>query len=315
TVTWPSDRSKRLGLRSALSIDGGRTFATSVSIGDETVVGERGFQSIAIDRDGVARAAWLDQRRDPGTPRHANAGEDWDPMHLMYAYEKADGHWSAEVRLASTVCGCCKTALATGADGSIYLAFRNIYPGNLRDISFTVSRDGRVFSSPVRVSEDHWALNGCPDDGPTMAIDRAGTVHIVWPTLVDGPEPAIGLFHASTRDGVTFTPRQRIPTLGTIKPSHPQMTLDGCGTLTLLWDEAQGAARRVAMRRLTPESSGAVSVGEATLISGPPSAVYPVVAPVDRGVVTAWNEIAIAGHPSAIGVRSLDFGPTCSAGR
>jgi hypothetical protein len=205
--------------------------------------------------------------------------------------------------------------LATGADGSIYLAFRNIYPGNLRDISFTVSRDGRVFSSPVRVSEDHWALNGCPDDGPTMAIDRAGTVHIVWPTLVDGPEPAIGLFHASTRDGVTFTPRQRIPTLGTIKPSHPQMILDSCGTFTLLWDEAQGAARRVAMRRLAPESSGAVSVGEATLISGPPSAVYPVVAPIDRGVVAAWNEIAIAGRRSAIAVRSLDFGPTCTAGR
>jgi hypothetical protein len=36
-----------------------------------------------------------------------------------------------------------------------------------------------------------------------------------------GAQPAIGLFHASTRDGVTFTPRQPIETLGTPKPSHP----------------------------------------------------------------------------------------------
>ena len=97
--------------------------------------------------------------------------------------------------------------------GSIYVAFRNIYPGSLRDISLTVSRDGgRTFSTPVRVSEDHWMLDGCPDDGPTIALDREGRVHLVWPTLVQGDELAIGFFHASTRDGVTFTPRQRIET-------------------------------------------------------------------------------------------------------
>jgi hypothetical protein len=77
-----------------------------------------------------------------------------------------------------------------------------------------MSRDGgRTFSPPARVSEDHWMLDGCPDDGPTMALDRDGVVHVVWPTLVQGAQPAIGLFHASMRDSVTFTPRQRIETL------------------------------------------------------------------------------------------------------
>jgi hypothetical protein len=78
------------------------------------------------------------------------------------------------------VCGCCKTAIATGDDGSIYVAFRNIYPGSLRDISSTMSRDtGRTFSPAVGISEDHWMLEGCPDDGPTMAIDHDGVVHVV----------------------------------------------------------------------------------------------------------------------------------------
>jgi hypothetical protein len=71
-VTWPSDRATHLGLRSARSLDGGRTFLASMSIGDEHVVGERGFQSVTVGQDRIARAAWLDQRRDPGTPAHKN---------------------------------------------------------------------------------------------------------------------------------------------------------------------------------------------------------------------------------------------------
>jgi hypothetical protein len=178
-VTWPSDRATHLGLRSARSLDGGRTFLASMSIGDEHVVGERGFQSVTVGQDRIARAAWLDQRRDPGTPARKNVEGDWDPMHLMFASTLRDGRWSPETRHATNVCGCCKTAVVVGRDGAISVAFRNIYPGSLRDISFTVSRDnGRTFAPTVRVSEDHWMLDGCPDDGPTMAVDRDDVVHV-----------------------------------------------------------------------------------------------------------------------------------------
>ncbi len=40
----------------------------------------------------------------------------------------------------------------------------------------------------MRVHQDGWAINGCPDDGPAMAVDAAGTVHMVWPTLLNGTE-------------------------------------------------------------------------------------------------------------------------------
>jgi len=312
-VTWPSDRGKHLGLRSARSVDGGRTFLPSTSIGDETIAAERGFQSVTVGADRVARAAWLDGRRDPGTPPHTNAGGDYDPMHLMFATGNADGRWNTETRLATNVCGCCKTAIATGRDGSISVAFRNIYPGSLRDISFTVSHDGgRTFSPPGRVSEDHWMLDGCPDDGPTMALDRDGVVHVVWPTLVQGAQPAIGFFHASTRDGVTFTPRQRIETLGTPKPSHPQLTADACGALTLVWDEAQGSTRRAMMRQLVPLPSGDVRAGELHVISGSHSAVYPVVAPTSNGLVAAWTDIdRSSGDRSDIALRPISLDATC----
>jgi hypothetical protein len=48
----------------------------------------------------------------------------------------------------------------------------------MRDIAFAKSSDGgRRFGPLVKVSEDNWELNGCPEDGPAMAADGAGVIH------------------------------------------------------------------------------------------------------------------------------------------
>ena len=74
------------------------------------------------------------------------------------------------------VCYCCKVAMATAADGAIIAAWRHVYAGNIRDIAFTISRDGgRTFAAPQRLSEDRWQLAGCPDDGPALAVDGAAS--------------------------------------------------------------------------------------------------------------------------------------------
>src|SRR4029079_2845491 len=120
--------------------------------------------------------------------------------------------------LTGGVCYCCKTALATAADGWVFAGRRHVYPGNIRDIAFTMSRDGgNTFAVPLRVSEDKWVLEGCPDDGPAMAVDAKRRIHIVWPTLVDdagADSPTIALFYATSGDGLRFTPRARIPSEG-----------------------------------------------------------------------------------------------------
>jgi hypothetical protein len=51
-----------------------------------------------------------------------------------------------------------KTTIAAARDGAIYAAWRHVYPGNVRDIAVTMSRDGgRTFAPPVRISDDKWA--------------------------------------------------------------------------------------------------------------------------------------------------------------
>jgi hypothetical protein len=150
--------------------------------------------------------------------------------------------------VAGGVCYCCKTALATGDDGSVYAAWRHVYPGNLRDIAFTVSRDGgRTFATPIRVSEDQWALDGCPENGPTIAVDDRHTVHVVWPTIVNGSiatrESTLALFYAATNNGKRFSARQQIHTEGV--PRHPQIALGRSESLLVTWDEQINGTRRV----------------------------------------------------------------------
>src|SRR3954454_9198149 len=91
-----------------------------------------------------------------------------------------------------------------------------------------------------------------------MAIDRGGRVHVVWPTIVKSAAgtDTLGLFHATSTDGRTFTARQRVPTEGL--PHHPQIAATADGGVVVAWDESTGGSKRVAFAR-APASGGALT--------------------------------------------------------
>jgi hypothetical protein len=157
-------------------------------------------------------------------------------------------------------------------------------------MAFTVSRDGgRSFSEPVRVSEDGWAITGCPDDGPSMAVDHRGTVHLVWPTVIDGPEPEGALFYSTTQDGRTFAARTRIPTLGLKNPSHVQLVADPTGRLMVAWDEFSQGQRVASAREITREPGGKIGFGPVVTIAPAGPATYPVLAATSAGILAVWS--------------------------
>ncbi len=194
---------------------------------------------------------------------------------------------SRRAPITGGVCYCCKTALATAADGAVFAAWRHVYPGNIRDIAFTSSRDGgKTFAPPLRVSEDKWVLEGCPDDGPAMAVDARNRVHIVWPTLIGegSADPTIALFYAMSADGARFTPRKRIPTEG--MPHHPQIAIGADGSLTVAWDEGANGKRRAAMARTTVDAAAGSALTRSVIGE---AAVYPVVAATSDAAIVAWT--------------------------
>ncbi len=258
----------------ARSDDGGRSFGHETTVQGSDAAGNRGWEATAVDRDGHVAAIWLDHRELAGgssatMPMHHD-GQDHSAHGAV-----SDGAARAEMSklyfgfvdspeaprpLTGGVCYCCKTALAAGSDGSLYAAWRHVYPGNIRDIAFTLSRDGgRTFSTPTRVSEDKWVLDGCPENGPAMAIGTQGRIHLVWPTLVSGStpdsEPTLALFYATSDDGHSFSARQRLGTEG--MPGHAQMAINGAdGSLLVVWDELKDGARRVVAARGVPDAAG-----------------------------------------------------------
>ena len=180
----------------------------------------------------------------------------------------------------------------------------HIFPGSMRDIAFSKSTDGgRHFNPLVRVSEDKWELNGCPEDGPSLAVDAAGVIHIAWATLVSQGEPQKALFYATSRGGKTFSPRARVPTAGVTNPGHPQMVLTADGGAVITWDEMADGVRRVSFTRVSRNGA----FGPPQALSGSETSSHPVmVRSAAGGVLVAWTS-RLAADSSLIRMRRVSI--------
>jgi hypothetical protein len=315
-VVWPSHLNGSSHIRIAPSIDGGKTFGRTSTINPEPLPGARGWASVAFDHDGVVHALWLDGR-SPGTSAMphdhaamATSGEHGGmamPMHsaskqALIAATWTPGSAAKETVVADDVCFCCKTSIVVAGDGSLYAAYRNIYPNSIRDIAVARWAPGSVTPmASERVSKDEWHLEGCPDDGPALFVDAANTLHVVWPTSVDDQTSRKGLFYAFSLDGgKTFSPRQRIDDADSASSAaHPQISgMDG--RVAVVFDQlvkTDRAPQHMVFVRDVFNSSEpgakpdwAPTSGPATAADSRTSAIYPVVAFVPGAELIAWTD-------------------------
>ncbi len=304
-VVWTTKTDTGTRLFSARSDDGGKSFATAAPVPGTDAPGNRGWESIAATGDGSVVAMWLDHRA-LSTGAGAASMNHAEHQHGATGENKKDGVARAQLSklfftrldarnsaraLTGGVCYCCKTSIATDAAGGVYAAWRHVYEGNIRDIAFSKSGDGgRTFTTPVRVSDDQWVLDGCPENGPALAVDERKRIHVAWPTLLPGEsstgEPTLGMFYASSRDGVHFTPRQRLPTEGF--PRHAQIAITAQGEVVAVWDEQAPGVRRIAAARGVVSDAGVARFVRQSIDNAAPG-TYPVVAAADGGAIIAWT--------------------------
>ncbi len=328
-VSWVSKRDGTT-IRFARSIDGGRAFSASRAVSKAGAPGDRGWHAMTIDHHGNVEIAWLDHRDMAALP----AAHEMDAMHGTAdgaAMAQSSGLYVARVsadpvqnvqnvqtmqperRVTTGVCYCCKTAIAAASNGAIVAAWRHVYPGNMRDIAFSRAADGRTFAPPVRVSSDRWQLDGCPDDGPAIAMDAGNFAHIVWPTVTTsgaGGESTLAIFYARSRDGKTFTVREQVPTGG--GAHHPQIAIARDGSVAVTWDELRDGARHVALARGTKDAAGRVRFAREPLGEAEP-AMYPIGAATQDGLVVAWTGLAANG--SVIRVERIGAGSVATKSR
>lgn len=289
-VAWPAVRDKHSVIRYAASRDGGRTFSPAVTVAGATLTGARGWQSLVLGYDGGVHVAWLDGRnaapmthehgKKTSMAAHSGGGFRQDIFHASWT---GDGE-RAEHVVQPNVCFCCKTAVATSGE-QVFVAWRHIYPGSLRDIAVARSTDnGATFGGPIRVSEDGWKIDACPDDGPAMVADGHGGIHIVWPTLVGGDTPRKGIFY-STLTGEVFAPRIRLDS-GEADPAHPQMASDEHTNTAVVWDERVGGTRRVVFRAVSDD------VAQPPQMFAGDGVSYPVIAGAEGYWIVLWTHSA-----------------------
>ena len=194
------------------STDRGQSFTSEVKVNDDKAPGPHGMHSLAVAKDGRIYASWLDERNvhapKPSTKAEGHHMESNRDLYIAYS---TDGGrtFSANRKVASDACPCCKTSLAVSADGTLFAGWRQVLPGNYRHIAVASSTDGGTkFSAPVIVSDDRWMLQGCPVSGPSLSVDgTSGSLKIVW--FAAGEEGAPGIYFAESKDkGRSFSPRQ-----------------------------------------------------------------------------------------------------------
>lgn len=269
-VTWISQtqvegrRFPLADIRFARSIDGGESFGPALTVGGDTgFPTSRHFHNIAIGPDGAIYIAWLDSEardranalQEVGHP-HGSGHADGPGTELKVA-RSIDGGASFEpaVLVAENTCECCRTALAVGNDGTVYVAWRHLFDKNTRDMAIARSEDGgRSFSVPARVHRDDWRIDGCPHSGPSMGIDSEDRLQIVWYT---GVEDRAGIYYAtSTNRGETFGNARAV--MEGIPVAQASLASYGAETWVAFNDPMSGSVLR---RRMIPGTSEVGSRG------------------------------------------------------
>jgi hypothetical protein len=194
TVAWSvfKDDKYNAQVYLATSQDGGAHFSEAKPLADNPV--SQRFPVLTADHDGNIFAAWIDKR---------NAGVDAEGKKtpgaaLAFAWSQDGGNSFSPVQIADQpLCECCRLGLARGIDDKPAIVYRKVFEGGIRDPAvLTFDKDKPV--QALRVSDDAWAINGCPHHGPTIAVMDDGSYHVAWFTQGANRQ---GIFYAYKKAG------------------------------------------------------------------------------------------------------------------
>lgn len=276
----PGRRFPASALRFVRSADDGATWSAPATVTDDSLFGSHNFHALYAAPDGALYVSWLDGRTGRSTAfmtRSTDGGRTWMP----------------NVRVTmGEACPCCRTAMASGKDGTLFLAWRQVFPGNVRDVVVARSTNrGESWEPPVRAHADNWVFDGCPHAGPSLQVDASGRVHIAWWT---GKQGAAGVWYAHSDDGArSFGAPIALGVAEFSRPAHVQLALGSGGRVVAAWDDGTMASPRVVVR--TSATRGDQWSDVAILSDSGKAAGFPVVAAQGERVTVAWSEKDAAG--------------------
>jgi hypothetical protein len=213
-VFWQGRSSNHEGsvLRLSRTTDWGLTFSKPVPVdpGSES----QGFYTMRVSPKGSVYVAWLDGRE---------RGGEGSGLYIARSTDRGVS-FAKSVRVASSVCPCCRPSLSFDDGDGVYASWRGVSHGDVRDIQVASSSDGgATWSKPAGIAEDNWRLNACPHSGASLAV-VGKRLFVAWHTVREGTSQ---LYLAWSDDGgKTFSPRTNLR--GTVlDANHPALVAHG----------------------------------------------------------------------------------------
>ncbi|HLA48139.1 MAG: hypothetical protein A2W77_01415 [Nitrospinae bacterium RIFCSPLOWO2_12_39_16] len=254
------------------SLNKGKSFEPAIIVNDDNLSVSHGFESMAVADDSSIYIAWLDGR------------EKKEGVSSTYIAKSTDNGKTFEknVRVDGNSCPCCRTAVTVAHDGTVYVSWRKVFKGDIREIVLSKSTDrGKSFSESVVVGNDKWVIAGCPHRGPSMSSDKDGILYVVWYTEGEAGSPAIYIANSKDR-GKSFS-KKVLPFSNGVFPDHPVMTLNRDGKPLIAWEETTPVLSRLIFQQADEKPQ--------QMNQGVRRAHDPVLSINERGdILIAWSQ-------------------------
>jgi hypothetical protein len=270
----PTQENKYAGaIYYVLSRDGGKSWTPPRFVHSDTTAGRsRSYFDIETLPDGEIGAAWLDVTIDDETGGRS----------VKFAKTNGDG-FAHETLVDSSACQCCRVDVYSDITGKINVAYRGLAKGlmgqDVRDMMIATSADnGERFTRPLPISNDNWAIDGCPHTGPSLCCTKDG-LFSVWYTEGNGT----GIYYSFRQDNESdFGDRQLISNFG----HHPQVSAGGV-RFVMVWEENSAKGENT-LTNVRYELSDGSNVRKGLLTPSDQNAFVPVVTQAGNGFVVAF---------------------------
>jgi hypothetical protein len=267
----------------ARSLNEGQSFEKPVRVNDNVAPSFHGFASVATGKNGEVYVAWLDGRETPESPGTFD-------IYLARSTDRG-ATFGPNRRVARSACPCCRPQVAVGTKGEVYIAWRKVFSGSIRDMALSASKDGgQSFAQEVRVAEDRWEIHGCPESGASLLAVK-DRLYIAWMTGGVENHPQIRLAWSDDGGASFHVPIEAAK--GIEDPNHPFLAESENGRTLLCFQgrPASGDSRQWAKSAAFVEEvrEGRLDALQA-LGNADKTASYPTLAiGSDRNIFAVWT--------------------------
>jgi hypothetical protein len=218
SVVWDDDTPGNKEIYCRKSPDGGTSWNAVQRL--TWTSGKSDMPSIAIDPSDAVHVVWEDSTT--GT-----AG-------IYYKKSAAGGaSWSTAQRISSASVNSASPSIASGSGGTIHVVWHAEMPENTELFYARSTNGGDTWNTAQRLT---W--NSGSSGSPSVAIDSAQAVHIVW--MDNTPGNLEIYYRKSTNGGVAWSAVQRL-TWNSGHSYFPVLAIDSKDTIHIVWrDDTPG---------------------------------------------------------------------------